>query len=64
MDLPDSGFRQWLKNGNMNRFGLHFPVSGDAPHVQADPNYKGSFVGFNKTPEQPKPTATASGSPL
>jgi hypothetical protein len=41
MDLPDSEFRKWLKDGNMNRFGLHFPVRGDAPHVQADPNFEG-----------------------
>jgi hypothetical protein len=41
MDLPDSEFRKWLKDGNMNRFGLYFPVRGDAPHVQADPNFEG-----------------------
>ena len=55
MDLPDSDFRKWLKSGNQSRFGLHFPVRGDAPHVQSDPSYKGSFI---------KPTSTASGSPL
>jgi hypothetical protein len=64
MDLPDSPFRGWLKKGNMNRFGLHFPVSGDAPHVQADPKFKGSLQGFNKAPEPPAKTADSHGSPL
>jgi hypothetical protein len=40
-DLPDSGFRRWLKSGHSGEFGLHFPVRGDAPHVQADPSYQG-----------------------
>jgi hypothetical protein len=61
MDLPDSQFRKWLKEGNMSRFGLHFPVSGDAPHVQADPAFKGKFEGFNKPAAK---TAETHGSPL
>ena len=40
-DLPDSGFRKWLYAGNQDQYGLHFPVKGDAPHVQANPAYKG-----------------------
>ena len=44
-DLPDSGFRKWLySSGNAQRFGLHFPVKGDAPHVQADPAFKGRLA--------------------
>ena len=43
-DLPDSGFRQWLYAGNASRFGLHFPVKGDTPHVQADPAFKGTLA--------------------
>ena len=48
-DLPTSDFRSWLKAGNMGRFGLHFPVRGDAPHVQADPSFKGSLITPSKT---------------
>jgi hypothetical protein len=40
-DLPDSPFRQWLNAGNQDKFGVHFPVKGDAPHVQINPGYKG-----------------------
>jgi muramidase (phage lysozyme) len=39
-DLPDSGFRKWLYAGGAKQFGLHFPVKGDTPHVQADPAFK------------------------
>ena len=49
-DLPDSGFRQWLKAGHQSEFGLHFPVRGDAPHVQADPDYHGkAFAGADRS---------------
>jgi hypothetical protein len=40
-DLPDSDFRRWLNAGNQARFGLHFPVRGDPPHVQMNPGYRG-----------------------
>ncbi len=43
-DLPDSDFRKWLYAGNAKQFGLHFPVKGDTPHVQADPTYKGQLA--------------------
>ena len=43
-DLPDSDFRKWLYAGNAKQFGLHFPVKGDTPHVQADPAYKGQLA--------------------
>jgi hypothetical protein len=41
MDLPDSDFRRWLKSGNQKRFGLHFPIRGDEPHIQSDPSFEG-----------------------
>jgi hypothetical protein len=40
-DLPDSHFRQWLNAGNKDQFGLHFPVKGDAPHVEVNGSFKG-----------------------
>ncbi len=43
MDLPSSGFRDWLKAGNGARFGINFPVPGDAPHSQPIPNWQGSL---------------------
>jgi hypothetical protein len=52
-DLPDSGFRKWLYAGNQDQYGLHFPVKGDAPHVQANPAYKGQPF------SQPAPAAGA-----
>ena len=33
---------------SIRRFGLHFPVRGDAPRVQADPSYKGPTIQTNK----------------
>lgn len=50
IDLPDSDFRRWMYRGGGRRFGTHFPVSNDAPHMQADPSYKGpSFAGRRST---------------
>lgn len=43
-DLPASGFRDWLYAGNKDRFGLHFPVKGDTPHVQSNPAFKTNFA--------------------
>ena len=43
-DLPDSGFRKWLVGGNMDRFGLHFPVKNDAPHIQMNAAFKGNLA--------------------
>ncbi len=64
VDLPDSGFRQWLYAGNMNRFGLHFPVKNDAPHVQADPAFKGQFgTGTGAAPGTPQPDVQAGAGP-
>jgi hypothetical protein len=54
MDLPDTPFRKWLKEGNMDRFGLHFPVNHDAPHVQANPAFKGSFGKQSALPARTK----------
>ena len=53
-DLPSSGFRDWLYKGNMDRFGLHFPVKGDTPHVQINPAFKGTLA---------TGTGTAAGTP-
>jgi hypothetical protein len=41
----------------MQRFGLHFPVRGDAPHVQADPSYKGPTIQTNKGRRNPRITS-------
>ena len=35
-DLPAGEFRDWLKSGNQDKYGLHFPVKGDEPHVRED----------------------------
>ncbi len=44
MDLPSSGFRDWLKTGgNAANFGINFPVPGDAPHAQPIPNWGGQL---------------------
>lgn len=40
-DLPTSEYRDWLYKGNKDKFGLHFPVKGDAPHVEVNPRYQG-----------------------
>ena len=50
MDLPSSGFRDWLKAGNAANFGINFPVPGDAPHAQAIPNWQGSLPQQASTP--------------
>ena len=39
-DLPSGEFRDWLNAGNKDKYGLHFPVKNDAPHVEANPAFK------------------------
>jgi muramidase (phage lysozyme) len=43
-DIPSSPFRDWLYAGNKDQFGLHFPVRGDAPHIQMNPAFKGQVA--------------------
>ena len=40
-DLPAGGFRDWLNAGNKDKFGVHFPVKGDEPHVEVNRAFKG-----------------------
>lgn len=42
-DLPAGGFRDWLNAGNKDKYGVHFPVKGDAPHVEVNPANKQSY---------------------
>ena len=58
-DLPDSGFRKWLVGGNMDRFGLHFPVKNDAPHIQMNAAYKGPAFAGNSALASAATTAAA-----
>jgi hypothetical protein len=65
MDLPDGAFRQWLNDGNKDRFGLHFPVKNDAPHVQINPAFKGQFSNGDPgvSPGTPQPDVQAGAGP-
>ena len=58
-DLPDSEFRDWLKAGNMDKYGLHFPVRGDPPHVQMNPAFKGNLGGNTAVASAPGPQRDA-----
>ena len=63
-DLPDGPFRQWLKAGNQDQFGVHFPVKGDAPHVQINPGFKGqSFSQSAQTSVQTPATGAQTAQP-
>jgi len=59
-DLPDSPFRKWLYDGNKEKHGLHFPVPGDAPHVEVDSRHPKTYA----TPSAPSaPGVSAPGAP-
>ena len=60
-DLPDSGFRQWLKAGNQDQFGLRFPVHGDEPHVEMNPTFKSSLA--SQAPAGSQPPAWSGSAP-
>jgi hypothetical protein len=63
-DLPDSDFRKWLYAGNKDRFGLHFPVKGDTPHVQINPAFKGQLAtGTGSAPGTPQADVQAGAGP-
>lgn len=53
MDIPRGPFHEWLDK-HAGEYGLHFPVRGDYPHIQANPAYQGSF----SKPSTPTPSST------
>ena len=59
MDIPyrdnKNPFWNWLREGNMDRYGINFPVKGDPPHIQMNPAYKGDNF-YNPTADQQKPS--------
>jgi hypothetical protein len=52
-DLPAGGFRDWLNAGNKDKYGLHFPVKNDAPHVEANPRHRQTFANTTTSPTAP-----------
>jgi muramidase (phage lysozyme) len=62
-DLPSGGFRDWLYAGNADKYGLHFPVRGDVPHVQMNPDFKGNLATASAAPASGDPRFPANTGP-